>query len=204
MSVRRLLCDDPALPAFDCIHHLQLLRFRAGMMQSRSAWSSEQLGPYDVAFLMVRHPLQRLISCYRYFMAGGLNQRHPGRFPADAELQAYLREEAPSFPICCSRLDQVARRIAHFRPMTFWLDRLPNPPASLVMVGRQERMAADLSRILPHCGTTFDAARVPHRNSSAASVGQPPLDKASLHSVHTFYASDYQRFGYSHSVGQGL
>ena len=43
------------------------------------------------------------------------------------------------------------------------------------MVGRQERMAADLSRILPHCGTTFDAARVPHRNSSAASVASLPL-----------------------------
>lgn len=204
MSVRRLLCDQPAVAAFDCVHHQHLLQFRAGMMQRRSVWNSSQLGLYDVAFLMVRHPLQRLISCYRYFMAGGLNQRHPGRFPADVELQDYLRSEAPSLAVCCSRLDQIAQRIDHFKPMTYWLDRLPNPLASLVMVGRQEQMNADLARILPACGKPFDAAKVPHRNNSAAIACPTPLDQASLHSVHEFYASDYQRFGYSQSVGEGL
>lgn len=202
MSVRRLLCDQPAVPAFDCIHHGYVLQFRGGSMQSRRQWTAGDLEHYDVAFLIVRDPLQRLISCYRYFMAGGLNQRHPGAFPADAEFQAYLIAEAPTLTLCCSKLDQIARRIDHFQPMTYWLDRLPNPLASLVMVGRQEQLATDLARILPFCGKSIDTAAIPHRNRSAESVCYSSLDASSLANVFAFYDSDYQRFGYARSCGQ--
>ena len=90
MSLRRLLRTTPAANSYDCLHHNYLLRFREGRQVERLPVDPSALTGYDVAVLTVRHPLQRLRSCYRYFLAGGLNGRGKGHFPADLEVQHFL------------------------------------------------------------------------------------------------------------------
>ena len=93
-SLRRLLKSTPAIRSFDCLHNGNLLRFESGRRIERQPLDPHALTPYDVAVLMVRHPLDRLASCHRYFLQGGLNQRWQGSFPGDVATQHFLQEQA--------------------------------------------------------------------------------------------------------------
>ena len=197
-SVRRIL-KASAISGFDCVHHHTLLRFQGGQRVERRRFSAKELGPYPLAFLMVRHPLQRLISCYRYFLAGGLNAR-PGDavFPADQALQALLQQLAPSLEQCCQQLPEIAERIPHFQPVSFWLDALPNPLADRVITGRQEQFDRDLHALFEQLAVPLDPALLHRSNSTASSAGaMPALSADGLAKIQSFYAEDFRRFGYS-------
>ena len=196
-SVRRIL--KASALSFDCVHHHTLLRFQGGQRVERKRFSAWELGPYPLAFLMVRHPLQRLISCYRYFLAGGLNAR-PGDavFPADQQLQAFLKDLAPSLEQCCQQLPAIAERIPHVQPLSVWLDALPNPLADRVFTGRQEQFERDLQQLFEQLGVPLDPTLLQRSNSTASIAGATPVLSAdALAMVQSFYAEDFRRFGYS-------
>ena len=199
-SVRRIL-KASAANSFDCLHHHTFIRFRDGRPTERREFSPTDLGPYPLAFLMVRHPLARLISCYRYFIAGGLNaQAHDQQFPADLAAQQVLTRMAPSLEQCCSKLPEIAGRLPHFQPMSVWLDALPNPLADRVLTGRQEQFERDLQQLFGQLGVPLDTALLQRSNSSGPSQSAFPeagLSADATAQLHTFYAEDFRRFGYS-------
>ena len=199
-SVRRIL-KASAANSFDCLHHHTLIRFEGGRCLERRRVSVPSLGPYALAFLMVRHPLARLISCYRYFSAGGLNaQAHDQPFPADRAAQQLLQQLAPSLDQCCQRLPEIAEALPHFQPMVHWLDALPNPLADRVFTGRQERFESDLQLLFEQLGLTLDQAWLQRSNSSGPLQATAPaagLSAAALEQLQAFYAEDFRRFGYS-------
>ena len=207
-SVRKILKASVA-NSFDCVHHHTLIRFRNGERIDRSQFKPRELKPYPLAFLMVRHPVARLISCCRYFLAGGLNAQPGDRFfYGDQELQSFLKRLAPSFEQCCQQLPQIAERIPHFQPMTFWLDALPNPLADRVFTGRQERFDADLQMLFDHLQMPLARALLRRSDSSRAAQSRPSplpslafgervLSANALAKLRSFYAEDFRRFNYS-------
>ena len=198
-ALRRLLKKNPAIPAFDCIHNDTFLRFRDGRRSERRPLNRQVLGRYDVAVLMARHPLERFISCYRYFLAGGLNRRGQGHFPADQEIQRYLKAKAPTLASCARQLPEVAGQIPHMLPACHWLDQLPNPIADLVFTGRQERFNSDIQKFYQLLGLD-DASCCPERvNVSICPSQEAPLDPLARRLIEQFYRNDYLRFGYEKS-----
>ena len=195
-SFRRILKNNSQLNRFDCIHNGYFLRFRDGVRVERRPLIASQLAHYDVAILIVRHPLDRLLSCYRYFLGGGLNQRGKGSFPSDLESQAFLLDQAPSLLECSRHLAEISEKIPHFRPLCHWLDAIPNPVADLVVTGHQEHFEADLEYI-------FDLLNVKNVSTLSARHNTSPvvkLDPWCLESrqlATQFYSADFQRFGYS-------
>lgn len=199
-SVRRIL-KSSAANSFDCLHHHTFIRFRDGERVQRGRLDPNRIGSYTLAFLMVRHPLARLISCYRYFRAGGLNaQAGDSVFPADQAAQQLLIRQAPSIEDCCHKLPEIAARIPHFQPMAFWLDRLPNPLADRVFTGRQERFDGDMQLLFDQLGVPLNPAWLQRSNSSGPLQEASPearLSAAALEQLQAFYAEDFRRFGYS-------
>ena len=201
-SVRRILKASSA-NSFDCLHHHTFIRFRDGERIQRGRLDPSRIGPYPLAFLMVRHPLARLVSCYRYFRAGGLNAQAGDRvFPADKAAQQLLIRQAPSIEDCCNKLPEIATRIPHFQPMAFWLDRWPNPLADRVFTGRQERFDADLQLLFDQLGVPLNPAWLERSNSSGPLQAASPearagLSAAALEQLQAFYAEDFRRFGYN-------
>ena len=201
-SVRRIL-KASAANSFDCLHHHTFIRFRDGERVQRGRLDPRRIGPYPLAFLMVRHPLARLVSCYRYFRAGGLNAQAGDRvFPADKAAQQLLSRKAPSIEDCCKKLPEIATRIPHFQPMAFWLDRWPNPLADRVFTGRQERFDADLQLLFDQLGVPLNPAWLQRSNSSGPLQAASPearagLSAAALEQLQAFYAEDFRRFGYN-------
>ena len=194
-SLRRLFRQVPATASFDCVHNDTFIRFRDGERVKRGVLQRRRLPHYDIAVLMVRHPLARLRSCHSYFLQGGLNQRGKGFFPADAEAQQFLQNVAPTLSACCHHLPDVAARIPHFQPACRWLDALPNPLADLVFTGRQEHFNQDLQRLFALLGLDTAQLQPEHLNASR-SQDEQPLDPLALRLAEQFYNDDFQRFGY--------
>lgn len=199
-SVRRIL-KASKLTSFDCIHHQILLRFQYGRRIERRRIPADEIGPYPVAFLMVRHPIARLISCHRYFSAGGLDAQSVNkRFPADQVAQQLIQQLAPSLEQCCHQLPEIAERLPHFKPMSFWLDALPNPLADRVFTGRQERFNADLKLLFRQLQVPLNPDLLGRSNSSGpekislAIMAELSVD--ALGKLHAFYAEDFRRFNY--------
>ena len=212
-SVRKILKASLA-NSFDCVHHQTLIRFRNGERVHRGQFNPRELDSYPLAFLMVRHPVARLISCYRYFLAGGLNAQAGDRFfPGDQAAQHFLEQVAPSLEQCCQQLPEIAAQLPHFQPMTFWLDALPNPLADRVFTGRQERFDADLHLLFDQLQVPLDPVLLQRSNSSQPAQSSPSLSPSSpsssfacgkhelstdaLAQLKAFYAEDFRRFNYS-------
>lgn len=198
ISFRRILRSYSATHNFDCFHNGYRLAFDKGALQSRDRWSDVPLQHYGTAVMVMRHPLSRLRSCYYYFLAGGLNHRGKGIFPADTAVQQFLLDYAPSFNECCKQLPLIAERVPHFRPACYWLDKLPNPLADLVFVARLERFGRDLEQFFSLMGVSFDCDMLEHRNKSSneLAVMNDRLDAGSHLLVEQFYCDDYRRFAY--------
>ncbi len=198
-SVRRIL-KASAANSFDCIHHHTFFRFRHGERVHRSRLDLSRLDPYPLAFLMVRHPVTRLVSCYRYFQAGGLNAQSKDRFfPADQAAQKFLIRHAPSLEECCHSLAEIAAHIPHFQPMSSWLDSWPNPLADRVLTGRQEQFDRDLQMLFEQLGVPLDTALLQRSNSSdslKSSLSKIGLSAEALAKLQEFYAEDFRRFNY--------
>ena len=198
ISFRRILRSHPKTHTFDCFHNGYRLAFDKGALQSRDRWSDVPLQHYGAAVMVMRHPLSRLRSCYYYFLAGGLNHRGKGIFPADTAVQQFLLDCAPSFDDCCRQLPLIAERVPHFQPACYWLDQLPNPLADLVCVARLERFGLDLEKFFSLMGVSFDHDMLEHRNKSSANLSSTNdgLDAESYRLVEAFYQCDYRRFAY--------
>lgn len=196
MSIRRILLGPHGIKNFDCFHNGMIIEFRDGIMCSRRHFQDVNLPAYDYAFYFVRDPLHRLLSCYQYFTRGGLSQFHPGRFPADQHLQQYLLERFPSFSLCCEALDEISIRIPHIRQVSYWLNRLPDPLANEVFVGRTEGFNADVSTALSSLRLDTELSLYPHLNRSSSVGTDTSLDRSTCERVRDFYAEDYRKFSY--------
>ena len=199
-SLRRLLKNTVSTSTFDCLHNGRLIRFVSGNLVGREVFSLPKFELYDVAILMMRHPLDRLESCYRYFLNGGLNVGRENVFQSDLDLQIYLQQTAPTLSACIQRLPDIAARIPHFQPACYWLDVLPNPCADLVFTGRQENFDQDMKRLSRLLDLDPESFQAEHLNASSSYVNQRSVvDQLSLCLAEQFYADDFRRFGYTHN-----
>ena len=145
----------------------------------------------------MRDPLTRLASCWNYFSHGGLNQYSEKKhFHGDMEFQELLRKEAPTLEQCCFRLDFVAKSIPHFRPMTGWIDQLPEYIRQKMVIGKQERYALDVNACLGRIAPDVNSYKIAHVNQSSVRLSALGLIAAAIGNARNYYADDYRRFGY--------
>ncbi|MCB4389392.1 capsular polysaccharide synthesis protein [Synechococcus sp. MU1617] len=203
-SLRRLLKLHEEISRFDCFHNGFLLRFENARCVGRHRAELNSLEQYDIAVIALRHPVDRLQSCYHYFLSGGLNGRGKGEFLGDLRCQKYLKSVAPTFSTCTQRLDSISTRIPHFLPASYWLDSLAKPIAKSIFCCRQESFAADVNGL-------FKALNLPlsrpleHRNKSANSTGAIlNISGHDLQCIKHFYSADFTRFGYETDFTQSL
>ena len=197
-SLRRLFKNTPSLSSFDCLHNGQLIRFECGNCVGREIFVPRKFDSYEFAVLMVRHPLHRLESCYRYFMQGGLNRVGKSVFQADRDVQIYLQKAAPTLSACVRYLPEISARIPHFQPACHWLDVLPNPLAGLVFTVRHESFDYDLKRLSSLLNLDSELFQAEHLNSSVSQGdGNTVLDPLSRRLAEKFYFEDFSRFGYA-------
>jgi hypothetical protein len=198
LSARKLLKESAQAKSFDCVHNGTFLHYREGKIQSRTAVNAiSDWDTYSFIFTIVRHPLSRLLSCYRYFQLGGLNQyREDCPFPLDTQFQLFLQDQAPSFNILCTKLQAISEYIPHMRPMSDWLSPLPEAIRQKMMVGRYEKFQEDLAIILNTIGLCTASTSVPHVNGPSRIPVEFEIDKKARLLVENFYQADYKRFGY--------
>lgn len=196
-SIRRMLVRSRAHGTFDCVHNGTCIGYRDGKVVARNPVHSSDLPAYDIAFYVVRHPLERLFSCHRYFLHGGLNQYQRGTYPLDQRLQEFLQAHAPTFQQCCEKLPEIASVIPHMRPLAGWLAQLPNPLAPEVFTARHESFESDVRGLFRRLGMDDSGQDLVHVNQSLTRDPMPDLDDIQRERVHRYYAEDFARFGYS-------
>ena len=195
-SLRRLLKSHEGISRFDCFHNGVLLRFENGRRVSRHRVELNSLEQYDFAVIVLRHPLSRLQSCYRYFLSGGLNNRGKGVFPDDIRKKEFLHSVAPNFSDCCQRLAEISEKITHFRPASAWVDSLVGVPAKSLFCCRQESFADDVTGFFSVLGLPPSGDLEQRNKGLASSSSLVPSNLADLRLVEGFYRKDYSLFGY--------
>ncbi len=196
-SLRKLLKNIESTSCFDCLHNGRLIRFESGVCVARENFDPISFELYDIAVLIMRNPLMRLESCYRYFLQGGLNFGGKSVYQADHDVQIYLQKKAPTLSDCVRYLPDIATRIPHFQPASHWLDVLPNPLADLVFTGRQESFDQDLKRLARLLDLDPELFQAKHLNASTIKGNRSTsLDPLSRRLAEQFYAEDFRRFGY--------
>lgn len=196
-SLKRMLKKSSDVNNFDHVHNGTIGRFRHGSLVSRIPLNSEAFLDYDHAFYFVRHPLDRLMSCYHYFRQGGLSQFQPDRFPADQKLQQLLLQKYPTFAQFCSSLGELADMIPHLQPITDSLKALPKPMAKQVFIGQYENFQSDIEKLFSRLGVSPGSYQLLHSNRTKTKPLDFGIDRGSREKVKRFYYADLQLFGYN-------
>lgn len=144
------------------------------------------------SFAFSRSPFSRCFSAYRFL------QKRADKTPGDPEGHdtAALRARLAglTFDDACGNLEFVARFFSLFRPQTRWL---PSKGA-VNYVGRVEHLAQDMAQVfalveLPASGL----ATIPQVNVKTARDEWRSMSGACVDAIRIFYATDFERFGYS-------
>jgi hypothetical protein len=151
----------------------------------------EELWLKYTSFGVVRHPLDRLSSAYR-FLRQWDSPSNRMRRQMD-EFQSFADFVASDIWIEADGLDRL------FRPQAFWLAD-PNKDELLVdRVLHTETLNADLERLLLDLGVPRSKipTDIPQINTTKKTDSSPDLRNDLLDKVRTRYARDLRMFGYS-------
>lgn len=137
------------------------------------------LGFYDYAFAVVRHPLARMVSEYRWRQALSKHR------------------ELPEFDIW------VRRQITRYADDSFLLDNHIRPQSEFTGPGVEVfRLEDGLERPvragLEHLGLAPENPDIHHARKSKR--GMLSATEQTLQKIRTFYAADYERFGYDPDI----
>ncbi|TWU61722.1 sulfotransferase family 2 domain-containing protein [Crateriforma conspicua] len=144
-------------------------------------------------FSLVRSPLTRLFSAYRYVLSGG-----KGR--ADAKCGDVIRAASGSFEdFVCNVLDQAfAYRWVHFVPQSFFLCT----DADKLMVDDVVKVESLPDGFEP-IGKRLGISASLHGFNRQDTTPIPELGAHALAKVHSIYRRDYRNFGYPQERATG-
>jgi hypothetical protein len=174
--------------------HLGLVHLQKDHLVQKS--EGALLGPDYVRFCVVREPMQRFVSAYKYalhMLAGG-RFRNPIRDLVEAR---NLGSDINAFVRAFSDDDSMLQSDVHFRPQIWWLRR-----ARPQIILRLETIEADIAIIDRLLGRPQQAfPRVNEMKDAAFADVNVTLDEASLAFCRAFYREDFIALGYRKRAG---
>lgn len=192
MSIRRMLNGLDF--SYDCLHNDTLIQRRGSDVCRYQGGLLISPRDYDVICYFIRNPYDRLLSCYRYFYAGGLNQYGKKYFPGDAEVQKTILKHFPNFQTCCAALEDFCAVVQHAKPMVRSLPKLEK--TKRLFIGRYEKFDTDVVRFLFLLGISIQQENILVANKTKFTFGVD-YTKAMKAQIYEFYKEDFDRFGYS-------
>ena len=144
-------------------------------------------GAIDYSFAVVRHPLDRMLSSFRFQANGGLREklRHIG-FSAWCEAMLSAAEREPTFS------DN------HFRPQS---DLVPEGAEVFQLEEGLEPLERRLAEVLGQPSLQHGVER---KNVSRPEPANMRLTQADVQRINAFYAADFERFGYAPKDPEGV
>jgi hypothetical protein len=102
---------------------------------------------------------------------------------------------APTFEDCCHSLEDIAQRIPHFRPISWWLALLPQPLAQRTLVARFDAFPESISKIFLALGDPQLATmKMPQRNMPVQPEQRPTIDAKLRYVVYEYYRQDFELY----------
>ena len=142
-------------------------------------------------FTIVRHPVTRFVSAFRYSRRRAAKADAAGGHPIRSLIAANKIKTAENLALALSELgddaELMVHKDVHFRPQVTWL-HATHPS----FIGRYERLDLDFARLLKFLGR--DPVALPEINRSKGK--QPALSAKALETIAKLYADDMNALGY--------
>jgi hypothetical protein len=171
---------------------LKLLKHIPAHRIRRTLWN----GLYDdmFSFAISRNPYSRCLSAYSFIAKrAAIDEEKKARQEADPARDRTKFIDL-TFAEVCARLPEIAKEHRLFRPQTLWL----RDPDSVNFVGRLESLAEDLRIVYTRLGLPTDALdAMPVHNRKTESGDWRNMPGTCIDTIRSFYAGDFERFGYS-------
>ncbi len=196
-SIRRMLNKATPKIEYDCIHNGKLIRHQNNKIVRQAIGGRMASDDYDYTAFFVRNPYARLLSCYKYFYGGGLNQFNDKTFQGDKDTQELIKKQFPKFQDCCHNLKEFCEIITHARPMTECIESSCSLPSNqkAIIQGRFESYNESVINLFSHLGTTIQTDDILKINLSSQN-DQFKYDAAMKEEVYQFYKNDFDHFNY--------
>lgn len=127
-------------------------------------------------FTIVREPVSRALSWYKNAMRDPIHQRNYG-IPSDIDFNSFIRQFAGQ---------------GFLRPQTYWLQEYSGA-INMDLIIKFESLEDGFNALRKQLGV--EDLQFPHKIESAPS-NDHQIDENTIAFIKTFYACDYQAFGY--------
>jgi len=176
-------------------HHLGLDHSQKDHLILKS--EAALLGPDHIRFCVVREPIARFVSAYKY----SLHMLADGRFRNDVRDLIKARDlgrDINAFVRACREGDFPLHKDLHFRPQSWWLKRAR--PQIMLRLETIETDIAIIDRLLGRPAQPFP--RVNEMKGTVFADVDTELDVASLAFCRQLYREDFFALGYRRHAGR--
>jgi hypothetical protein len=196
-SVRQMLNKSIPKIEYDCIHNGKLISFQNNQIVRKAINRKISTEDYAHTAYIVRNPYVRLLSCYKYFHGGGLNQFNANMFQGDKQTQELIKSQFPSFQDCCHNLKGFCEVVSHARPMfdSIYNSCILAKNRKGIIQGRFESYNESVINIFSQLGLSLDAEDVLKVNLSSKK-DKFTYDDSMKNEVYKFYRNDFDEFNY--------
>lgn len=196
-SIRRMLnCSKPKIE-YDCIHNGKLISFHNDKIIRTTIKDKISIKDYQYTAYFIRNPYSRLLSCYKYFYNGGLNQQNTNTHQGDKKTQQLIHKKFPEFKDCCYNLKEFCETVSHAQPMTNsifnYCDLINN--SDNIIQGRFETYNDSVINLFSQLDLFIQPKNILKINTSQRN-NEFIYDPAMKNEVYEFYRDDFRTFNY--------
>lgn len=151
------------------------------------------------SFAVSRNPYSRCLSAFSFIRQKATEMKN-GRAIPNAAQRDLGRFVDLSFDDFCADLPAAGAYLRLFRPQVTWLPK----PNSVTYVARLESLAQDMGHVFGQIGLgQREAVAMPTRNKKTASGDWRAMSPAAAAAIRSYYAADFDRFGYDTAFPTG-
>lgn len=195
-SIRKMLNSSTLKFDYDCIHNGKLISFQNEKINRNSIINKISIDDYEYTAYFVRDPYTRLLSCYKYFYNGGLNQYNTTKHLGDIKTQKLIHKNFPTFQHCCYNLNDFCKSVPHAQPMTESIFKYCNLDLNQknVIQGRYENYNKSVMSMFSQLNL-FKPKNI-YKINPSADYHEINYDSSMKEMVYRFYIDDFSFFQY--------
>ena len=196
-SIRQMLNKSSPKIEYDCIHNGKLISFQNNQIIRNKITKKVSAEDYEYTSYFVRNPYLRLLSCYKYFHGGGLNQFSSKNNPGDKLTQEIIKSHFPSFKECCHNLKEFCEIVTHAKPMSDCISSscVLRTNQKSVIQGRYESYNKSVLNLFSQLGESLSSNDILKVNLTS-NKDEYEYDTSMKNEVYNFYKNDFVSFNY--------